>query len=68
MQRVAPILVLILFVVALVVAVAPVPRFWEDDGGDIEVKLGLDLVGGLRGEDLLDRPTGLLGQTEIERM
>ncbi len=50
MQRVAPILVLILFVVAFVVAVAPVPRFWQDDGGSIEVKLGLDLVGGLRGE------------------
>ena len=50
MQRVAPILVLILFVVALVVAVLPVPRVWEDDESSIEVKLGLDLVGGLRGE------------------
>ena len=50
MQRVAPILVLLLFLVALVVAVFPVPRFWEEDGGTIEYKLGLDLVGGLRGE------------------
>ena len=50
MQRVAPILVLILFVVALVVAIAPVPRFWQDDDSAVEVKLGLDLVGGLRGE------------------
>jgi preprotein translocase subunit SecD len=50
MQRVVPILVLLLFVVALVVAVVPVPRFWQDDDSSIEVKLGLDLVGGLRGE------------------
>ena len=50
MQRVAPILVLLLFVVALVVAVAPVPRFWQEDDSAVEVKLGLDLVGGLRGE------------------
>jgi preprotein translocase subunit SecD len=50
MQRVAPLLVLALFILALVVAVAPVPRFWQDDGSTIQVKLGLDLVGGLRGE------------------
>ena len=50
MQRVVPILVLLLFVVALVVAVVPVPRFWQDDDSSVEVKLGLDLVGGLRGE------------------
>ena len=30
MQRVVPFLVLALFVVALVVAVVPVPRFWQD--------------------------------------
>lgn len=50
MQRVVPILVLALFVVALLVAAFPVPRFWTEDGDPIEVKLGLDLVGGLRGE------------------
>ncbi len=50
MQRVAPFLILALFVVALVVAVFPVPRAWQDGGGAVEVKLGLDLVGGLRGE------------------
>jgi preprotein translocase subunit SecD len=49
MQRVVPILVLTLFLVALVVAVVPAPRFWSD-GSAIQVKLGLDLVGGLRGE------------------
>jgi len=50
MHRVAPILVLALFVVALVVAVFPVPRVWQEDDSAVEVKLGLDLVGGLRGE------------------
>jgi protein-export membrane protein SecD len=50
MQRVVPILVLALFVVALLVAAFPVPRFWTEDGDPIEVNLGLDLVGGLRGE------------------
>ena len=50
MQRAAPIIVLALFIVALVVAVFPVPRIWSDGGGDIETSLGLDLVGGLRGE------------------
>ena len=50
MQRVVPILVLTLFLVALVVAIFPVPRVWSEDGGDIETKLGLDLIGGLRGE------------------
>ncbi len=50
MQRVAPFLILALFIVALVVAVFPVPRAWQDGGSAVEVKLGLDLVGGLRGE------------------
>ena len=50
MQRVVPILVIALFVVALVVAAFPVPRFWTGDDAPIETKLGLDLIGGLRGE------------------
>ena len=50
MQRVVPILLIALFLVALVVAVFPVPRVWNSDGSVIETKLGLDLIGGLRGE------------------
>ncbi len=50
MQRVLPILVLALFVVALVVAIFPIPRIGSEDGGNIETRLGLDLIGGLRGE------------------
>jgi protein-export membrane protein SecD len=50
MQRVLPILVLTLFVVALVVAIFPIPRAWEDGSPDTKTKLGLDLIGGLRGE------------------
>jgi len=50
MQRAAPFLVLALFLVALVVAFAPVPRAWSSAGGSLETKLGLDLIGGLRGE------------------
>jgi len=50
MQRVAPYLVLALFIAALLVAFLPLPRAWSDTGGDIETKLGLDLIGGLRGE------------------
>ncbi len=50
MQRVAPYLVLALFIVALVVALVPLPRAWSDTGGNLETKLGLDLIGGLRGE------------------
>jgi len=50
MQRVVPILVLALFIVALVVAIFPIPRVWEGDDATIETKLGLDLIGGLRGE------------------
>ena len=51
MQRVVPIIVIALFVVALVVVVFPVPRFWTEGDAPVETKLGLDLVGGLRGED-----------------
>ncbi|MGD8685102.1 MAG: protein translocase subunit SecDF, partial [Chloroflexota bacterium] len=50
MQRVVPIIVVALFVVALIVAALPVPRFWTEEASPIETKLGLDLVGGLRGE------------------
>ena len=50
MQRVLPFLVLALFIVALVVAFVPLPRSWSDTGGNVETKLGLDLIGGLRGE------------------
>jgi preprotein translocase subunit SecD len=50
MQRVVPILVVSLFALALVLASLPVPRFWTDDGSVIETRLGLDLIGGLRGE------------------
>jgi preprotein translocase subunit SecD len=50
MQRAAPFLVLALFIVALVVALLPLPRVWSDAGTSLETKLGLDLIGGLRGE------------------
>jgi preprotein translocase subunit SecD len=50
MRRAVPFIVLALFVVALLVAVMPVPRFWEEDSPPVETKLGLDLIGGLRGE------------------
>jgi preprotein translocase subunit SecD len=50
MQRVLPIFVLIVFVLALLVALLPVPRVWEEGSPDTETKLGLDLIGGLRGE------------------
>jgi protein-export membrane protein SecD len=50
MQRAAPFLVLALFILALVVAFVPLPRAWSDAGGNLETKLGLDLIGGLRGE------------------
>jgi preprotein translocase subunit SecD len=50
MQRVLPILMLALFVVALLVVILPVPRVWTEDAAPIEPSLGLDLVGGLRGE------------------
>jgi preprotein translocase subunit SecD len=50
MQRAAPFLVLALFIVALVAALLPLPRVWSDAGTSLETKLGLDLIGGLRGE------------------
>ena len=50
MQRVLPILVLALFLVALVVAIFPLPRPGGGDGETLKTRLGLDLIGGLRGE------------------
>jgi preprotein translocase subunit SecD len=50
MQRALPFVVLALFIAAVVVAVLPVPRFWTQDGSVIQPRLGLDLIGGLRGE------------------
>jgi preprotein translocase subunit SecD len=50
MQRVVPILVLTLFLVALVVAVFPLPRPGGTAGETLQTRLGLDLIGGLRGE------------------
>jgi preprotein translocase subunit SecD len=50
MQRALPFIVLILFSVAFVVAVFPVPSPGGAPGATIETRLGLDLVGGLRGE------------------
>ncbi len=50
MQRAFPIAVLILFLVALVVAVLPLPRPAGQPGESLETRLGLDLIGGLRGE------------------
>jgi protein-export membrane protein SecD len=50
MQRVVPLLVLARIVLALVVANFPLPRPAGDPGETLETRLGLDLVGGLRGE------------------
>ena len=50
MQRVLPFIVLAVFVVALLAAILPLPRPTGDPGDTIETRLGLDLVGGLRGE------------------
>ena len=50
MQRVLPIAVLALFVVALVAAIFPLPRPGAGEGETLQTRLGLDLVGGLRGE------------------
>jgi preprotein translocase subunit SecD len=49
MQRVLPFFILAVFVVALMAAVLPLPRP-GGDGETLETRLGLDLVGGLRGE------------------
>jgi preprotein translocase subunit SecD len=50
MHRVLPIIVIALFLLALVVAVLPLPRPAGDEGDVLETRLGLDLIGGLRGE------------------
>jgi preprotein translocase subunit SecD len=50
MQRVLPFVVLTLFVVALVVAIFPLPSPGGQPGETIKTRLGLDLIGGLRGE------------------
>ena len=50
MQRALPIIVLAVFVVALVVAIFPLPRPGGTEGQTLETRLGLDLIGGLRGE------------------
>ena len=50
MRRALPLLVLAAFVVALVAAIFPLPRPAAGEGATLETRLGLDLVGGLRGE------------------
>ncbi len=50
MQRALPIIVLGVFVVALLVAIFPLPRPGGTGGQTLETRLGLDLIGGLRGE------------------
>lgn len=50
MHRALPIVVVVLFVLALVVAIFPLPRPAGAAGDTLETKLGLDLIGGLRGE------------------
>jgi protein-export membrane protein SecD len=49
MQRAVPIIVVAVFLVALVVAFVPLPKPGSD-GKTLETRLGLDLIGGLRGE------------------
>jgi len=50
MHRALPIFVVVLFVLALIVAIFPLPRPAGQAGDTLETKLGLDLIGGLRGE------------------
>ena len=50
MRRALPFLVLTVFVVALVAAIFPLPRPAAEAGETLETRLGLDLIGGLRGE------------------
>jgi preprotein translocase subunit SecD len=50
MQRALPIIVLTVFLVALLVAIFPLPRPGGSGGQTLETRLGLDLIGGLRGE------------------
>jgi preprotein translocase subunit SecD len=50
MSRVLPITILALFLVALVVAFVPMARPFSPAGEPMDTRLGLDLVGGIRGE------------------
>jgi len=50
MQRALPIVVVVVFLLALVVAIFPLPRPAGAPGDTLETRLGLDLIGGLRGE------------------
>jgi protein-export membrane protein SecD len=50
MQRALPIVVLAVFVLALVAAIFPLPRPAGEPGDTLTTRLGLDLIGGLRGE------------------
>jgi preprotein translocase subunit SecD len=50
MQRALPIFVTALFVLALAAAVLPLPRFGGSPGETLQTQLGLDLIGGIRGE------------------
>jgi preprotein translocase subunit SecD len=50
MQRALPIVILAVFVLALVAAIFPLPRPAGAPGETLETRLGLDLIGGLRGE------------------
>jgi preprotein translocase subunit SecD len=50
MQRVLPIAILAVFLVALAVAFVPMDRPFAPPGERLDTRLGLDLVGGIRGE------------------
>ncbi len=50
MQRALPIVVLAVFALALVAAIFPLPRPAGEPGDTLQTRLGLDLIGGLRGE------------------
>jgi protein-export membrane protein SecD len=50
MQRALPILVVVVFLLALAAAILPLPRLGGQTGETLQTRLGLDLVGGLRGE------------------
>src|SRR3990172_6949296 len=50
MQRALPIFVLTVLVLALAAALLPLPRLGGAPGESLETRLGLDLIGGLRGE------------------
>src|SRR5688500_17055150 len=50
MQRAFPIFVAAVFVLAVAAAILPLPRLGGQAGETLQTRLGLDLVGGLRGE------------------